>query len=198
MTWFLEGDGFALRPVRREDYLGPMQDWLNDREVTRYLVRGTRPTGTEALAKAYDAVADNPAEIEFAIVAKPDGAAIGVCGLHGVQWVARHAEFRALIGERRHWGRGIGSAVCRILVGYAFETLNLEKVWLGVNADNERAVRSYENGGFRREGVLRREVFRNGRYYDIVRMSILRGEYQEAKDRWPDFDKVMAQLCGPA
>lgn len=55
--------------------------------------------------------------------------------------------------------------------------MNLEKVWLGVNAANMAALSCYKKAGFQEEGILRKEVFRNNKYYDIIRMSILREEY---------------------
>ena len=54
--------------------------------------------------------------------------------------------------------------------------MNLHKIRLDVYASNEAAVRTYENVGFHREGVLREEAFRAGRYIDVIRMGLLRGE----------------------
>jgi RimJ/RimL family protein N-acetyltransferase len=42
-------------------------------------------------------------------------------------------------------------------------------------------VKSYEKSGFKREGVLRQEIYRNGKYYDAIRMSVLRQEYHGKK-----------------
>jgi lysyl-tRNA synthetase class I len=40
-------------------------------------------------------------------------------------------------------------------------------------------VKSYEKSGFKIEGILRDEMYRNGRYYDMIRMSVLRPEYEK-------------------
>jgi RimJ/RimL family protein N-acetyltransferase len=63
-------------------------------------------------------------------------------------------------------------------VGYAFETLNLNKVWLHVLTSNERGIRAYERVGFRREGVLRQHLYREGRYQDLLSMAILREDWK--------------------
>jgi RimJ/RimL family protein N-acetyltransferase len=52
-------------------------------------------------------------------------------------------------------------------------------VWLHVVADNERGIRAYERVGFKREGILRQEHFRDGRYLDTVTMAILREEWKQ-------------------
>ncbi|MEK6858024.1 MAG: GNAT family protein, partial [Nanoarchaeota archaeon] len=71
--------------------------------------------------------------------------------------------------------------VTKLLVQYAFDKLNLNKVYLGVNVENIGAVKSYEKTGFVHEGRLREEVYRNGRYYDVHKMSILRSEWLKTK-----------------
>jgi RimJ/RimL family protein N-acetyltransferase len=47
---------------------------------------------------------------------------------------------------------------------------------------NERAIKSYEKCGFRVEGVLRQEIFRDGSYYDTIAMGILKDEFSKATD----------------
>ena len=63
------------------------------------------------------------------------------------------------------------------MVEYAFGTLNLNRIWLSCFADNARAIRAYEKVGFRREGVLRQEMYREGRYWDSLLMAILREDW---------------------
>ncbi len=53
---------------------------------------------------------------------------------------------------------------------------NIRKVKLEVYSFNDRAIRSYEKCGFKREGVLREEIFRFGKYHDIIVMSVFRDE----------------------
>jgi hypothetical protein len=43
-----------------------------------------------------------------------------------------------------------------------------------VNASNERALRAFSAAGFTEEGRLRRHVWLDGRYDDLVYMGILR------------------------
>ena len=86
-------------------------------------------------------------------------------------------DYRIIIGERESLGRGLGTEVAKLVVAYGFETLNLEVITLGVNSENHRAIQSYENAGFVREGVRRKMIYRNSRYYDILQMSVLRDEY---------------------
>ena len=67
------------------------------------------------------------------------------------------------------------------MTGYAFETLNLNRVWLHVYEYNERGIRAYEKVGFKREGVLRQDRYHAGRYWDTITMAILREEWETRK-----------------
>jgi RimJ/RimL family protein N-acetyltransferase len=48
-----------------------------------------------------------------------------------------------------------------------------------VHADNARGIRAYEKVGFRREGLLRQESYREGRYGDTLVMALLRQEWED-------------------
>lgn len=102
---------------------------------------------------------------------------VGTCGLYQINWPCRRAQYRILVGEPELFGTGIGTAATRLVVRYGFDRVNLEMIYLGVNAENTAAVRAYENAGFVHEGRHRRFIYNNGRYYDAKMMSIVRSDY---------------------
>jgi RimJ/RimL family protein N-acetyltransferase len=171
-----EEGAIALVGTDKAEFVENMYNYYNDDEVTHYMVYGIRPGNIEKLQDEYDNYIRGE-NVLFTILDRKKGNVVGFAGLHSINWQARHAEFRIIIGEKSSHGKGIGTVVAKYLVKYAFERLNLNKVWLGVNSENKGAVRCYEKAGFVREGVLRQENYRNSRYYDIIRMSILRSEY---------------------
>lgn len=69
------------------------------------------------------------------------------------------------------------------MLAYAFETLNLNRVELGVHDFNTRAIRAYERAGFVREGVRRQHAFIDGRYIDSLVYGILASEYFDRVNR---------------
>jgi len=179
-TPFVIGENVYLRSVEKAD-LPNFVKWINDPEVTYYLFMGTRPAHLELLIEQWEKEIRNPNEIVLAIVDKKKDKIIGWTGLYSIRWVAQSAEYRAFIGNKKYWNKGIGTEVARLMIKYGFEKLNLNKVWLGVNASHRGAIRSYEKAGFVKEGILREEIFRNNQYYDAVRMSILKKEYAKKK-----------------
>ena len=62
----------------------------------------------------------------------------------------------------------------KALLAFGFDSLRLERIELDVYDFNEGAHRLYRRVGFVDEGVARHRIFREGRYRDLYKMSILR------------------------
>lgn len=113
----------------------------------------------------------------FAIRALEDDQVIGEVDLSGVNWTSGNAWVGIGIGEREYWGRGYGTDAMRLLLHFAFSSLNLRRISLSVFEYNQRAIQSYLKAGFREEGRLRQWMQRAGQRYDLIYMGILREEW---------------------
>jgi RimJ/RimL family protein N-acetyltransferase len=102
--------------------------------------------------------------------------AIWVDLIHSEAWVGLG------IGERDFWSKGYGTDMMKLCQGYVFDELCLERLSLGVFDYNPRARRSYEKCGFRLEGRIRGELFREGKRYDGLYMGILREEWRQLQN----------------
>jgi ribosomal-protein-alanine N-acetyltransferase len=180
---FIIGERIYLRGLERNDLTGNMFQWANDPEVTHYMFMGATPNTMERLQEEYEQLHGSKNDVIFAIVEREADTHIGNVGLYTINWIARSAELRIVVGEKQHWNKGYGTEATRLTLRYGFDKLNLNKVWLGVNAAHQGAVRAYEKAGFVHEGVLRQEIYRNGQYYDAARMSVLRGEFLTQREQ---------------
>lgn len=195
-TPFLVAPPIYLRPLARSDLNATYLGWLNDPVVARYLESGTFPTTLEQLERYYDRSAAAPAEVHLAIAECEGDAHVGNVKLGPIDWVHRRATFGILVGERRCWGRGIGTRATRLMVEYAFDRLDLHRVVLGVYAEHEAAVRSYARVGFRVEGRCREDFFHEGARKDRLWMGLLRSEYR--RDRPAEAARERADRRAPA
>ena len=173
---FLTGDLISLRGFQADDLPG-LYRWWDDERVTEFLEMGARPTRDKDASAFLELARESDDAVVFAIEEKDGGRVVGTCGLFSIGWICRRAQFNILIGEPDAWDKGYGREAASLLLGYAFNKLNLNSVQLGVNADNKRAVRSCEKCGFVHEGVRRQFIYCGGRYHDTAMMSVLRDEF---------------------
>jgi len=174
------GERLRLRAAERDD-LAMFVRWLNDPEVREFLglnlpmSMAQEERWFEAMAKAH------PAEQVLVIeVSEGDGwTPIGNTSLMDIDWTNRLAEVGIFIGEKAYWSKGYGREVMRLMLKHGFETLNLNRVWLRVDAINQRAIRAYEHAGFKHEGRMRQATYKDGRYRDLLIMSALGCEWAD-------------------
>ena len=178
------GKRIRLRAIRRED-LPLFVEWLNDPEVRMGLMH-YHPFSDEDEENWYEGMRKNPLEehpLTIEIKGGDEWTPIGNCGLMGINWRVREAEFGIFIGQKQNWNKGYGTEALMLMLKHAFQTLNLNRFSLRVYANNPRAMRSYEKAGFVHEGTLRQGHFHDGEYIDVHLMSILRSEWCEKFDQ---------------
>jgi RimJ/RimL family protein N-acetyltransferase len=185
---FAIGRTVYLRPLERED-AGLVQPWLNDPEVTRTL-RTQGPLSQYAENAYIERILQSQNDLIAILVRRAGDVPVGVAGLHQMDFKARHAVFGITIGVKEAWGQGFGTEATFLLLRHAFETLNLNRVWLQVYDYNTRGLRTYEKLGFQKEGLLRQDCYREGRYWDTILMGLLRAEWEAVNAR-------MGPLCVP-
>lgn len=180
----LYSERIRLRAVERED-IKQFHEWLNDPQVTRGLALYL-PLSMADEESWFNSLAHrNPHEKPFSIEIKKGKhwALIGNCGFHSIEDINRCGEVGIVIGDKNEWNKGYGAEAMTLLQRHGFETLNLNRVYLRVYADNVRAVRSYERAGFTLEGRLREAVYKHGKYEDVLVMSVLRSEWFKKKQK---------------
>ncbi len=173
---FLIGELVYLRPLDRAD-APAVVPWVNDPEITRSL-RIYRPLNLQAEEEYIDQIRKSETDVTLGLCVRGDDRFIGVTGLHAIDFKNRHTGFGIVIGERTEWDKGYGTDATRLMVNYAFATLNLNRVWLQVYEFNVRGRKTYEKVGFRVEGIQRQDRYSDGRYWDTTLMAVLREEWK--------------------
>ncbi|MDE2173333.1 MAG: GNAT family N-acetyltransferase [Patescibacteria group bacterium] len=123
--------------------------WFNDPEVTAYM--STRyPTTIEDEAQW---IRRDPEErddrVVLTIVRKNTSlekdCPIGVLGIRDIEVANRVATIGITIGEKECWGNGYATEAESLLLEYAFNTLNLRKIYARVLTANRRSCRHFRN-----------------------------------------------------
>jgi RimJ/RimL family protein N-acetyltransferase len=103
-----------------------------------------------------------------------EGVHIGNVMYYNVDYHRREAEIGVTIGLREYWSRGFGTDMIRTFIGYMFEALNLDRIYLKTLNWNHRAQRCFEKAGFSRYGTSRRGE------YDFILMEVHHKDFLES------------------
>lgn len=173
-----EGKLVRLTQIER-GHLEVYKRWFRDYETQRLLSPDVIvPITDEAEDAFYDDASKAKDWYIFSIKTLEDDQLIGNCSLFGIDNKNRSAEIGILIGEAGYRDKGFGTDATRVLLRFAFNEVNLNRVYLRVFDYNGRAIRSYEKVGFVQEGRERQAIWRENTYHDVHLMAILREEWQ--------------------
>jgi RimJ/RimL family protein N-acetyltransferase len=167
-----EAEETELRLVPLEvAHLPHVMTWVNDREVMQYFANHQKPISEDEEHAYLQSLVASKNDRAYSIFAGTEY--IGQCSVNQIYWPAKNGRIFIVI-KREAQGRGYGPAALRRLIDLGFGELGLIKLWLIVRRDNRDAQAMYLKLGFDFEGVLRAEYCVNGKYFDMVRMSIIR------------------------
>jgi len=170
----LEGEKVRLRPTEERD-LPRFVEWLADRDVTRWLAAMGEPPTLEDEREWYERRREDAESVMWSIETI-DGELAGTVELR-LTPRAKRAEMGIAIQDKARWSQGLGTDTVRLVLRYAFEDLQLNRVELTTDEENTRAVRCYEKCGFVREGLLRQHRLIDGRFGNTLVMAVLGEEW---------------------
>lgn len=172
---FLRGKRLYLRPVLRGD-LPLFLNWVNDPEL-RWLYMARSSPIDEAEANEWLAHLHQRTDTISFVICTNERWPIGMIGLHSIDWKSRIASTEAVIGEKKFWGKGYATEAKIILLHYAFDTLNIHKIWGGIFSFNKASQAYNKKCGYKVEGIQRQQLFANGKYHDKILVAVFREDW---------------------
>src|SRR4051812_29916017 len=190
-TWFpeqIEGETVVLRR-HGPGNLAAFRRWYSDSEVARLARYQDAPMRLDEIDRFFQVRALGPDAMAMAIHVRggdpgerSDTAGerlVGSCAFSQLDGDNGSAMYHITIGEKDAWGHGYGTEATGLMLEHAFGTLGLHRVALAVFEFNERAIRAYRRCGFVVEGRARESIWRDGRWWDEMAMSVLATEWRD-------------------
>lgn len=172
----LKGERVILRPMEEDD-IAKQHEFNQDIELYGLDCEHPHISPLKQAQEFYEERTKSNINIAaFAIEA--EGKYIGFCSLMHLQDRFGNLELGIMIGDREYWGQGYGKEVTKLLLDFGFHYLGGRRIALTTHAKNERAIGCYGACGFVEEGRLRKVIWIEGEYIDLVKMSILREEWE--------------------
>jgi len=173
---FLVGKKVYLRPIDMGDVNEEYLNWINDGDVINNLAT-VFPTTLIGLENFVKSAINSSDFVFFAIIEKKTNKHIGNVKLGQIDWISRTSNYGLMLGDKNSWGKGYAQESFILLIKYAFEKLNLHKVWDMAVKSNVASIKANQKVGFKIEAELKEHVFKNGKYMDLVVLSLLAEDY---------------------
>lgn len=174
----LKGPRLRLTALRPDD-LPSIARWHEDGAFMRLFdARPANPRDEASLSRWLEEHQRSSDAFLFGIRPLAADTLLGYIELDGILWNHQTGWITIGIGDPTQRGKGYGREALTLVLRFAFQEVNLHRVQLTVFAYNAPAIALYEKVGFRREGVLREFMHRNGRRYDMYLYGLLRQEWE--------------------
>jgi RimJ/RimL family protein N-acetyltransferase len=154
--------------------------WINDRDIQSFI---SSPMDIY-FEKDFDEILEElrrkkSRTINFAVVENNKDRLVGFIWMDSIDWQARNAKIMYFIGKE-HWGKGYASEALSLICEFAFENMNLEKLYTFVHETNGASRTVLEKNGFMIVGRLRRHAYvpKHG-YVDVLIYELLKEDWKK-------------------
>lgn len=172
----LSGRRVGLRAIDRGD-LAQLLVWRNRPDFRRYFREYRELNADQQLAWYESKVLNDPGTRMFAIVDLETGRLLGACGLCYIDWINRSADFSIYIGEGDLYiDEDIAIDAARTMIGYAFDELNLHRLWSEIYDFDLKKTQMFDTLGFHLDGRHRQTHWSEGRWCDSLFFGLLRSD----------------------
>ena len=115
---------------------------------------------------------------ESSWVIEVNGIVRGIISYYWEHEPSKWLEMGIVLHEAGSWGNGIGTRALKLWINHLFNTMPLVRVGFTTWSGNARMIRVGEKLGMQMEARLRKVRLYEGKYYDSIRMGMLREEWE--------------------
>lgn len=178
----LEGKIVRLEPLAA-GHVQPLREIGNDPAIWQYTFN-ENPFTNEGDTQEWFDETDRENVLAFAVVDRRTGSLAGSTRFYGINEAWRKAEIGYTFYATRYWRTAVNTETKLLMLAYAFEQWNAERVQFTAEAINERSHRAILRLGATHEGLLRRYRIRaDGEVRDVNLYSIVKPEWPHVKAR---------------
>ena len=176
----IKGKLISLVEVR-ESHLHLMVKWRNDPTVSKYLFDQTEFT-IEKQKIWFNKIKNDNTRFQFIILENKNNRAIGAVNLMQIDYLNLHTDWGYYIGEKEFKMGGYGVEAEYLILKFAFDELNLNKVYCQTLSENTKVISNHTKFGFKVEGTLREHYKGGDNFFNVTVQSILKNEFEEVRN----------------
>lgn len=179
MKKIIEGNKINLRFLKLSD-AESMYKYAKDRAISRTTFVPYPYTLDHALSfiRKSQIAARKGKWYAYGIEKKSSPQIIGIIGIHAITEKHKRGDLGYWLGKK-FWGEGIVSEAVEMAVKACFMDLKFNKLTACVLPGNLASSKILKRNGFIKEGTLRKQIFKNRKWQDIVLYGILREDFKK-------------------
>ena len=168
------GQKVVLRALEEAD-MPYLLDMINDPEMEYMVVGWSFPNSSNQQKAWFERVDGDNKNLRFAI--EYEGHFVGVSTLVKIDWKNRSADHGIKLHQAAPKGVGIGTDAVYATMKYAFEELQLNRLYGSILDYNVASQKLYAKCGWKAEGLFRQSIFKRNEFHDEIPMAILKEDY---------------------
>ena len=170
------GDNIELKKISSEDNLDDYLDWMNDYEIVKYTESKGRSYSRQDLID-FIILMNNSIENHFwGIFA--DDKHIGNIKLGNIDFKNKKGDIGLIIGEKSQWGKGYATEAIKLLTEFAFNELNLKKVFANIYEVNKGSFNAFIKAGYQQCAIYKEHYFFEDKFIDIFTVEKINTRYK--------------------
>ena len=169
-------DNIGFRPVDKTD-LEKLRVFHNNADTNLYLGKVELFSQSEQIAW-WESMSKSSTNRTYCIVSETYENIIGVMRTNSIDHVNKNVEIGVdIFPEYRDKGNAKKSY--KMILEFLFNHSAMHTIYLRYISFNNAAEKLYESIGFKRTGLFPEYIFRKGKYYDYILMSMTVGDYRK-------------------
>ncbi|MCY7918169.1 UDP-4-amino-4,6-dideoxy-N-acetyl-beta-L-altrosamine N-acetyltransferase [Bacillus vallismortis] len=169
---------YSLRTLKEKD-LDTVLRWRNDERIRQSMYNDQIITEKQHHQWFKNL---NSSKTEHYFIFTIDQTDTGFVSFKDVDHHNHHCYWGFYIGEAQS-PKGSGSVMGFLALEWAFQQLEVEKVYGEVLSNNEKSLSYHQSLGFRKEGHFRNHIVRKNKYLDVIRYGLLKEEWIAEKPK---------------
>ena len=181
----IEGRNVILRPISEEQVNDRYLSWLNDPESNKFLETRHKKQSIEDVVEYVNSLRRKKDCEVFAIFTKKKGIHIGNIAITAYNAHNQGVAIYGIVtGDAKARILGLGGEASALMVEYIFSDPAIRKIREGASSDNYASWKTLESLGFKREGILRKNiVLSSGKINDSYIYGMLCEEWIDSRKR---------------
>jgi len=170
----LTGNKVLLRAIELYDK-EILKELMNDCETEYFLSGSSFPVSNYQQEEWIKSQKLDRHLLRYMIEDKEGKFSVGTVILSGIDYINGNGEIHIKIKKEYH-GKGYGYDSISLIISYGFKELRLKCIYALINEYNLSSTKLFEKVGFKKEGLLRSRIYKNGAYHNQMVYSMLNDE----------------------